>query len=201
MIRENLCCNGSKWPNTETEIYSLTEQHNRHPKYATCWNTWKEVLVQKVDRQQVCEHTATQTDERRKSKIMTQKWGIHTWTISIQKREKVIYALRVSAHSGPGRPSEFAGRPSVCVWAASCRQSLPPNGHCSLQAACKPPPPAGKAAPLTPYLQHSKQTESRAQCLKITGLNGSTGGQSVIHQCRYNVNNYDTIAGKSNIVS
>lgn len=28
---------------------------------------------------------------------------------------KIIYALQVSARSGPGRPSDFAGRPLMCV--------------------------------------------------------------------------------------
>lgn len=114
---------------------------------------------------------------------------------------KMIYALQVSARSGPGHPSDFAGRPLMCVWAASYRQSLPPNGHCSLLVACRPPPPAGKAALLIPYLKHREQTKSRARCLNITSLKGSTGGHSVpsLHHYWYNINSYCISTGKSNV--
>lgn len=106
-------------------------------------------------------------------------------------REKLIHALQVSAHSGPGRPSGSAGRPLVYAWAASCRQSLPPSGRCSLLAACRPPPPAGKVALLILYLKHRKHRESREQSLNAR--------HSVMHQSWNNVNSICIISAKSNL--
>ncbi len=127
--------------------------------------------------------------------MMTQMWhrrSIHRKTIR-NVRKKVNYALRVSAHSGPGRPSDFAGRQLMCVWAASYRRFPPPSGHCSLLAACRPPPPAGRAAPLIPYLA---QRAKREQGTMLTTFNW----RSVINQYWYNVNSSCVITGKSNMV-
>lgn len=157
-------------------------------KYSTCWNTWKEMLIQKK---------LHKTDEHQESIMMRQT----RQTVIERKKKRVIYALQVSARSGSARPSGFAGRPLVCVWAASYHQSLLPGGRCSLLATCRPPPPAGRAAPLIPYLRQRKHTESREQCLNITSVEGSAGGHSVIHQYWYNVNINCILPGKSNIVS
>lgn len=110
---------------------------------------------------------------------------------------KVFYALQVSAHSGSGHPSDSAGRLLTCAWAASYRQSLLPGGHCSPPAACRPPPPAGTAALLIPYLSHRKRTQSREICLNITGRGSSIGSESLLHH--YSINSYWII--KSNILS
>lgn len=75
-------------------------------------------------------------------------------------RKESGYALRVSVRSGPGRPSDSVGRPLTCAWAASCHLSLLPSGRCSLLTACRPPPPAEKAALPILYLQHRRQTKS-----------------------------------------
>lgn len=101
-----------------------------------------------------------------------------------RKRQKRIYALQVSAHSGPGRPSDFAGRRWVCVWAASCRRSLPPGGRCSQPAACRPPPPAGRDGLPTPYLRGRQSRQGgEGAALSIIDQEGSHSFHSLILRC------------------
>lgn len=114
-------------------------------------------------------------------------------------KKKVIYALRVSAHSGPGHPSDSAGRLLMCVWAAFYRQSLLPSGRCSLLAACRPLPPAGRAAPLIPYLTQKADRE-QGTMLKHNQSRGFNS-RSVINQYWYWVNSSHVTTDKSNMVT
>lgn len=152
------------------------KKHDR--KRAACWETCKNTY-RNFCSNVICPHS---------TKRWTQGEVRQTGRTQTYNREKLIHALQVSAHSGPGRPSGSAGRPLVYAWAASCRQSLPPSGRCSLLAACRPPPPAGKVALLILYLKHRKHRESREQSLNAR--------HSVMHQSWNNVNSICIISAK-----
>lgn len=70
-----------------------------------------------------------------------------------ETKKNVIYALQVSAHSGPSRLFGFEEKLLMCERVVFDHQSLPPIDRCSLQATCRPPPQDGKASPPTPYLK------------------------------------------------
>lgn len=89
---------------------------------------------------------------------------------SRQEENSVVYALQVSARSGPSHPSGFAGRPLGCAWAASGRRSRPPGDRCSPLKACRPPLPTGRAAHPILYLKQRKQR--RNGDIKLNGGSG-----------------------------